>query len=139
MRKLKGYTSGPSESSALVSFIDAIVLNNGKHKALVRARQFNLGTQPKSLVVDETFSVPAGTALLLGLEPLIAWEVQFITNSSQVRFWIGGFSQDFNISPENRILHSELIPFKAGSKLLKAGASKLPALRKKIGDLTNAR
>ncbi|MGE5404506.1 MAG: hypothetical protein ACM3PP_06165 [Candidatus Saccharibacteria bacterium] len=136
MRRLLGYTSGPTESSVLVTFIDAIMLNNGKHKALVRTRQYNLGTQPKSLVVDETISVPAGSALLVGLEPLIAYEVQFITNSPLVRFYVAGFSQDYNIVPDNRILHRELAPFKpTGKKLLKAGASRMPAVRKKIGQI----
>ncbi|MGE5454092.1 MAG: hypothetical protein ACM3O9_02730 [Methylocystaceae bacterium] len=112
---LYGYSTGPMITSSGASYLDAKVLNNDRKPAQVRIKQYDLIAIRKVLLVDHLIEIPARGSAYLGLVLLDTWEVQFITNSSLVRFWVGVLDDNLNLQPGGVVLHTQLLKFSANS------------------------
>ncbi|NLW92437.1 MAG: hypothetical protein GXY34_12670 [Syntrophomonadaceae bacterium] len=105
------YTTGPISGSQYHNNIRIVALNNGTKRHSVRIKIYNLDHLPKELVYEETFTVSSKTQIKTEYIPSFElYEVQLLTDSSMVYFWVGGRSGNENL-PGNTVLNQELIRF----------------------------
>lgn len=105
------YTTGPISGSQYQDNIRILVLNNGNKKHTAQVKIFNLDTTPKTMVYNETFSIPPKSQIGTGFIPSFdSYEVQVLTDSSLVYSWVGGRSGTENL-PGNTALNKDLTRF----------------------------
>ncbi|MGE5391154.1 MAG: hypothetical protein ACM3PE_08855 [Deltaproteobacteria bacterium] len=105
------YTTGPISGSQYQNNIRIVALNNGTKRHTVQIKIFNLDPSPKDKVYEETFTVSSRSQIKTEFIPSFElYEVQILTDSPMVYFWVGGRAGNENL-PGNTVLNNELIRF----------------------------
>lgn len=103
-------TTGPISSSLGLDHIRIVTLNNTGVNKKVRLVLYNLSNTSKRIVFDRNISLRpySSSTIDTPASNITRWEVQAVTDSNSVRFWVGGQDENMMNLVGNVVLDSEM-------------------------------